>query len=162
MTEYIREELLEMSDKDFQKAVCENLHASTRPRGPFQHPDVIRLTLSALLDRFWFADAQMKKQADDPNVDAEHYARTVGFRNHVLSCVDMTERRLSRMEPQGVAASMWKDLLHKVCDELAGQDEFDDILDEFTIPFGDITLRTWREIRQLKKPSRIPEWEKAA
>ncbi len=155
-TEYTTDELIAMGDDRFADAVVENLHHAGAYKGPFQHPDVRARTLLALIEKLWFTDSQIEKQAEDPTYSIERYEKTLAFRRHLLAVVDLTERRISFDVPARVReASAWKQVLHEVLDEIEGGPD-DDILDEFDIPFvEDLSLRSWLDIRRVKDPSRV-------
>lgn len=155
-TTYTVEQLTEMNDLDFDEAVTEDLRYVAQFKGPFQQPELADRTLHALLQKLWFADSRIQIQAEDPNVSPEQYRRTVGFRNHLIGVIDVTERRVNRLRSRDARESAeWKALLHDVLEELEGGPE-EDILDEFEIPYADgMNLRTWLEVRRVKDPSRI-------
>jgi hypothetical protein len=166
-TEYSINDLLAMSDERFGAAATANLHATTRWKSPFQQPDIVQRTLHALVEKLWFTDSQIGKKAEDPTYPIEQYERTLSFRRHLLASIDLTERRASNGRQK--EAQAWRALLHEVCDEIEGDDVFDEILDEFFIPFAGerdggpkITLRQWIEIRRIKEPSRVKEKAVAA
>jgi hypothetical protein len=154
--DYTAEELVAMSDDDFQEVVTDDLRFTGRHRSPFQDPAVIRRTLTALIEQLWYIDSVIAQRAEDPNCPAEVYRKTVAFRRHLLGVIDVTEKRVTWMEGyNALRVSMWKEHLHTLLDELAGGPE-DKLLDEIIIPFptGELSLRAWREIRVQKDPSR--------
>lgn len=156
------EELLALDDRTFADEASEDLEYTAGHQSPFQDPLVIRRTLTALLEKVWFADQTLHKYADDASVTAERYEATARFRRFLLSVVDITERRLTWMDGgHARQASAWKKILHEVLDALDGGPE-EWILDEFKIPFHNMTLKAWREIRRVKDPRRVPVKEVAA
>lgn len=156
------EELLAISDGDFRAEATEDLEYTGAHSSPFQDPQVIRRTLTSLIDSLWFVDASVRKQAVDPRVDATKYERTLAFRRHLLSVIDITERRAEwAAGPTARQISAWKQLLHDLLDALDGGPE-EWVLDDLKIPFDNLTLRAWREIRRVKDPRRVPAKEVAA
>lgn len=158
---YTVDQLTEMDDEAFNRAVTENLRANGRQKSPFQDPSVAERTYCALLEQLWTTDAVMKRYAEDPEISAEHFARTVSFRHHLLGVMEITERRITwRSRNAGPA---WRALLNDVLDEIEGGPD-DALLDEMQIPFPgrrgtkeeSLTLRQWLEVRRVKDPSRIP------
>ncbi|MEV5068933.1 hypothetical protein MRBLMI12_000490 [Microbacterium sp. LMI12-1-1.1] len=161
---YTVEQLAAMGDDEFNRLVTDNLKATMRWKSPFQQDAVVRRTLLSLVAKLHATDATLRIQAEDPTVSVERYESAQSFRRHLLAAVDVTERRASFLIPRAAReASEWKTLLHEVLDELVDT-EFDDVLDEFDIPFADgMSLRMWRDARIVKDPSRaVPVKELAA
>jgi hypothetical protein len=162
--DYTVEELVAMSDEDFAEVVTDDLALTGKFSGPFQQPETIHRTMSVLIEHVWYIDSVVRKRAEDPNCTPERYEATLRFRRHLLSVVDAIEKRITWMAgKQRREASEWKQLLHEVLDEIVGGPN-DHLLDEFEIPFAveGMTLRTWRDIRNVKDPSRIPAVKGAA
>lgn len=172
--DYTVDELLAMDDEDFADAVTEDLVYAGRHSSPFQAPELARRTLTVLVERVWFIDAVLQRNADNAEYSAERWEKSLAFRRHLLSVIDVTERRIRWMEGGGVRETRkWKALLNELCDEIEGS-SLDWLLDEFTIPFREwrsggevpdgpkMSLRMWLEVRRVKDPSRIPERAVAA
>lgn len=164
---YSVDELVAMSDDDFQEVLTDDLRFTGRHQSPFQDPAVIRRTLTALIEQLWYIDSVIAQRAEDPDCSAETYRKTLAFRRHLLAVLDVTERRAAWLEtPNEGRVRAWRRILHEVCDELDGTPQ-QWILDEFVVPFPmndprykgpGMSLRTWREIRVQKDPSRaVPE-----
>lgn len=160
------EALLAMDEFTFRRTVTDDMHLVRQFNGPFQAREVIQRTLLALIDSLWHTNYLIEERAEDPNCSAELYGKTVKYRKHLLSLIDITDRRCAFF--QGVNARKereWKAVLHQVVDAiLAGKDD-DEIL-EIRIPgFGEgggLTLETWHEIRRAKDPRRIEVAKEAA
>jgi hypothetical protein len=162
--EYTAPELLAMDDEDFAEVVTDDLKYTASHSSPFQDPEVIRRTLTALIEHLWYIDSVIAKRAEDPNCSAEVYQKTIAFRRHLIASIDLTERRVTWLDGHDARkVSLWKKHLHEVLDQIAGSAE-DALLDEMTIPFptGPLSLRAWREIRNVKDPSRVVKQEVAA
>lgn len=165
---YTVEQLLAMSDDTFHNAVTRDLKANGRSGSPFQDPQVIDRTYEALLEHLWTTDATMQRQAEDPKISAEHFARTRAFRRHILTVADLTDLRIRRRRSSAGESAAWRKLLNEVLDEIEGGPE-DAILDDLSIPFPGrrgtdepaLTLREWLETRRIKDPSRMPVKELA-
>jgi hypothetical protein len=134
-----------------------------RYKSPFQQDAVVRRTLLALIEKLHITDAHIARQAEDPTVSSERFESALSFRRHLIAAIEVSEKRASFLIPRVAReASAWKDTLHAVCDELF-ETEFDDVLDEFEIPFAEgMTLRQWREVRLVKDPSRHASREMVA
>jgi hypothetical protein len=160
---YTVEELVAMSDDDFQEVVTDDLRFTGRHYSPFQDPAVIRRTLTSLIEQLWYIDGVIAQRAEDPACSTETYRKTLAFRRHLLAVLDVTERRASWLEtPDEGRLKAWRRLLHEVCDEIDGTPQ-QWILDDLVIPFpmhdpqykgAGMTLRAWREIRIQKDPKR--------
>ena len=165
---YSVDDLLAMDDVRFGTEATADLRYTGRFKSNFQHKDVVDRTLHALLEKLWFVSDQIDKQREDPEVTPEHFQRTCAFRRHLLSVIDLTERRADRNYPGASTARAWRQVLNELCDELEGG-PMDWLLDDFLIPLpsmgsdnGDMSLRTWVGIRRVKSPERIPNKEEVA
>lgn len=160
------EELNAMNDHDFRQAVTNDMFQVGRPLSAFQEPDVVQRTLTALIDWLWWTNQKIDERAEDPNCTPELYAKTIKYRDHLLSVIDITERRVAWiMGSKERDLRRWKAVLHKVIDGIINGKDDAEIL-EIKIPSfanDDKTydLETWWEIRRAKDPSRVAA-EKAA
>ncbi|MGO2150822.1 MAG: hypothetical protein ACTH32_06430 [Microbacterium gubbeenense] len=161
------ESLINLDTQSFTQVVTDDLSLVGNAHGPFQDAKVIDRTYGALVERLSFVNETLAHKAEDPNVTPIEYARTQRFRRHIIAVLNTVERQMTWQ--QGVKAkqlSRWKDLLHKICDEIEGDEEFDDILDDadFQVPYGAgpgqgtfLSLRDWVAIRRIKDPSRVQQ-----
>lgn len=161
------ESLLDLEDEEFVDAVTDDLQLAGGAHGPFQDGRVIDRTYAALIERLGFVNETLRHKAEDPKVTPIEYGGALKFRRHVLTVLDAVERQMTWQ--QGVNArylSKWKNLVNMLCDEIEGDDIFDEVLDDddFRIPHGRggggprLTLREWLEVRRIKDPSRVPAY----
>lgn len=159
--EYTVDELLAMDDDQFREAATEDLYYTGSWESIFQDRRVIARTHLALMDKLGFANEVLVRKAADPMGDPRTYERAATFCRHLTVVVNILDKQMTWL--QGVKArevSAWKELLNKVLDEIEDDEEFDDVLDEFEIPFRtNMTLRSWLQARRAKDPKRIPTWK---
>lgn len=161
------EELKAMNDHDFRQAVTNDMFQVSRPMSAFQERDVVQRTLTALIDWLSWTNQKIDERAEDPNCTPEHYAKTIKYRDHLVSVIDITERRVAWiMGTKERDLRRWKAVLHEVIDAIISGKDDSEIL-EIKIPsFANddksYDLETWWEIRRAKDPSRVAAAKVAA
>ena len=168
---YALEELIDMKDRDFHNAVVEDMFETARGHGPFQQEAIIERTLTGLMEWLWITNAKIDERAEDPDCSAELYANTVKFRHHILSIIDITEKRIGWLH--GVKErdlQRWKQMAHEIIDAIMEGKDDEEIL-SIKIPYpgrgaqegeSPIDLETWWEIRRAKDPRRVKPSKEAA
>lgn len=169
--DYTVGELLAMGEEEFRQAVTEDMHYTRRFNGPFQDREVIARTMHALIDSLHWVNSQIDDRIEDPNCPAEVLQKTRRYRSHLLSTIDMTERRMGWMQgTKERTLRKWRAVLDEVVTGiLAGHDD-DEILaiqiPSFRDADGDeserYSLETWHEIRRAKDPARYERMLEAA
>ena len=150
------DELEALGESDFYEEVMEDLNFVRAAGSPFKDPRVVDRTHAALVDRLGFITESIVRKRE---IGADPTA-AIRLRRHVISVLYAIEKAIEwRKAGKTRELSAWKDTLNKVLDEIEGDEEFDDILDEYSTPFKGMSLRDWLEVRRVKDPSRIPEWE---
>jgi hypothetical protein len=157
---YEIDELVAMNDKEFHTAVMDDLFYTSRNQSPFQSPEVIERTFCELLEWLSITNAKIDERAEDPNCSIELYEKTVKYRAHLLSVIDITERRIGWLHgTKERTLQKWRAVLHNVIDAIMEGKDDDEIL-ALKIPSfqgeGDTyDLETWWDIRRQKDPSRV-------
>lgn len=160
-------ELVDMSDKEFHSAVMDDLFYTSRSQSSFQAPEVAERTFTELLEWLSITNAKIDARAEDPNCEPELYAKTVKYRSHLLSVIDITERRIEwRLGAKERQLSRWRAVLHSVVDAIMEGKDDDDILalkiPSFRSEGETYDLETWWDIRRAKDPSRVSPTKAAA
>ena len=157
--DYTVDELEAMDDYEFGDAVTEDLEHTGHHLSAFQDRKVVGRTLTALLDKLWSTDATLRKHADDPNCSAEKWGKMKAFRRYLLSAIDITQRRMEWQQgPSARTLRAWRAILDELVGEIE-ETELDFLLDEMKIPFDNLTLRQWKEIRDTKRMNMAPKRE---
>lgn len=161
------EALLAMDDFTFRRTVTDDMHLVRQFNGPFQSREVIQRTLLALIDSLWQTNNLLEDRAEDPNCSAELFAKTKKYRAHLLSVIDITERRSEFYQgPKERELRRWRAVLHEVIDGIMSGKDDSEILDIKIPPFRDAEVRhnleTWWEIRRAKDPRRVEAMKAAA
>jgi hypothetical protein len=158
------ERLLTLDDEDFDDELTDDFYRTTSYRSPFLHPSVIERTWTHLNHALIRVDGQIRARAEDPNVTAEQYRRTVNYRAMVIRVLLMVEghpnwpvggSRSKRSEGQH-----WRLVAHRLAEVIEGGPD-DDALDA-QVAVEQMTVRAWLERRRIKDPSRVPAKELAA
>lgn len=164
MTAYTIEQLENMSDDTFHKAVTNDMHEASRSNSPFQSETIIERTMDALIEWLWITNSKIDDRAEDPNCPRSLYENTLKYRSHLLAVIDVTERRIARSRDGAYRAQKaWKQVLHEVVDAILEGRSDEDIL-AIEIPSfgshegGSLPLDEWWEIRLAKEPSRVKPW----
>lgn len=169
--DYTVEELLDMTEDEFRQAVTEDMHYTRRFTGPFQDPQVIARTLHALIDSLHWVNMQIEDRMEDPSCPPEVLQKTLRYRSHLLSTIDMTERRMGWIRGTKEATlRKWRAVLDEVVTGiLAGRDD-DEILATKIPSFRSVdgeevesySIEVWHEIRRAKHPGRYARMLEAA
>ena len=164
-TDYTAEELVEMGDPEFRKAVADDLFTTGHSMGPFQDRRVVDRTLLGLIDWLWWTNQKLDERAEDPSCTVELFQKTEKYRRHLLSVIDLTERRVAWLKgTKERTLQQWKKLLHEVIDAIMEGSDDEEILaikvPSYITGNDSLDLETWYEIRREKSPSRVKDWEK--